>query len=282
MDINNYIYGNYQINPNYQNSLNHPGYQNNQISFRCVYQVDDINKDIRLINDRLFGTVNHEILAKIKILNGNKKENLIFHKKFDKTGIHTIDFIIERKIYNMSFLFSECSSLKQVEFISCDTSNVIFMIAMFRKCIELEYVDLSVFITSKVIDMNAIFSECRKLKFINGLQNFNTANVINMHGIFQLCQELEYLDLSNFNTSNAQLMMFMFSQCIKLKEIKGIENFNTINCIYMNSMFQGCLELEYLDLSKFNTSKVKDMGWMFNECHKLKEIKGIILLMLII
>ena len=24
-----------------------------------------------------------------------------------------------------------------------------------------------------------------------------------------------------------------------------------------------------------NTSEVKDMGWMFNECHKLKEIKGI-------
>ena len=40
-------------------------------------------------------------------------------------------------------------------------------------------------------------------------------------------------------------------------------------------MFQECNNLEYLDLSNFNTSKVKCMGWMFNECHKLKEIKGI-------
>jgi surface protein len=40
-------------------------------------------------------------------------------------------------------------------------------------------------------------------------------------------------------------------------------------------MFQGCKELEYLDLSNFNTINVTDMGWMFCNCHKLKEIKGI-------
>ena len=40
-------------------------------------------------------------------------------------------------------------------------------------------------------------------------------------------------------------------------------------------MFQKCNELEYLDLSNFDTSSVTDMGFMFNKCHKLKEIKGI-------
>ena len=40
-------------------------------------------------------------------------------------------------------------------------------------------------------------------------------------------------------------------------------------------MFQECNVLEYLDLSNFNTINVTDMGWMFNECHKLREIKGI-------
>ena len=43
----------------------------------------------------------------------------------------------------------------------------------------------------------------------------------------------------------------------------------------MKTMFQECNELEYLDLSNFNTSNVIEMGWMFNECLKLKEIKGI-------
>ena len=40
-------------------------------------------------------------------------------------------------------------------------------------------------------------------------------------------------------------------------------------------MFQGCQELENLDLSNFNTTKVTDMGFMFNKCNKSKEIKGI-------
>ena len=43
----------------------------------------------------------------------------------------------------------------------------------------------------------------------------------------------------------------------------------------MNSMFQECYELEYLDLTNFNTANVTNMKCMFNECHKLKEIKGI-------
>ena len=40
-------------------------------------------------------------------------------------------------------------------------------------------------------------------------------------------------------------------------------------------MFQGCKSLEFLDLSKFNTMNVTDISFMFNQCHKLKEIKGI-------
>ena len=43
----------------------------------------------------------------------------------------------------------------------------------------------------------------------------------------------------------------------------------------MGAMFQECNELEYLDLCQFSTSKVTDMGCMFYNCFKLKEIKGI-------
>ena len=43
----------------------------------------------------------------------------------------------------------------------------------------------------------------------------------------------------------------------------------------MSKMFKDCSELEFLDLSNFNTNKVTNMKYMFNECYKLKEIKGI-------
>ena len=43
----------------------------------------------------------------------------------------------------------------------------------------------------------------------------------------------------------------------------------------MSRRFQECYELEDLDLTNFETANVTKMGWMFNQCHKLKEIKGI-------
>ena len=96
-----------------------------------------------------------------------------------------------------------------------------------------------------------------------------------MLGLFNQCNKLEYLDLSNFDTSNVTNTGFMFNECYKLKVIKGINNFDTSNVVYMIGMFQGCRELEYLDLSNFKTFKVDNMEYLFNNCNKLKEIKGI-------
>ena len=92
-----------------------------------------------------------------------------------------------------------------------------------------------------------------------------------MNAMFQQCNELEYLDLSNFDTSNVKEMRLMFNECHKLKEIKGINILNTENVTNMMGMFLECKVLEYLDLSNFDTSNVKYMNCMFNECHKLKE-----------
>ena len=40
----------------------------------------------------------------------------------------------------------------------------------------------------------------------------------------------------------------------------------------MKAMFQECFELISLDLSKFNTSKVTDMQWMFYNFKKLNDL----------
>ena len=40
----------------------------------------------------------------------------------------------------------------------------------------------------------------------------------------------------------------------------------------MSSIFEGCSSLNELNLSNFNTNKVKDMSWMFGNCSSLKEL----------
>ena len=252
--------------------------ENYEISFKCYYDIRDYN-ETQIINDRIRYNnkdfINKEIKSKIKILNNGKKEKLIFKKRFDNIGINTIDFIIEKQITNLKFLFFGCTSLKKIEFLSFDTSQIIDMNSMFSLCLELEELDLSSFDTSNLEIMRAMFFGCNKLKEIKGLNNFNTSKVNIMFMMFSGCKNLEYLDLYNFDTSNVENIGGMFNECHKLKEIKGLNNFNTSKVINMDYLFNECYQLEYLDLSSFNTSYVFNMEAMFQNCYKLKEIKGL-------
>ena len=85
---------------------------NKKISFRCTYDIKDYNEQ-QIINYRGKELVNEEIKSKIKIINNNQEEELIFKKKFKTLGDYTIDFIIVKRLTNMSFLFNECKSLKK-------------------------------------------------------------------------------------------------------------------------------------------------------------------------
>ena len=200
----------------------------NQISYiKCIYEINDYNEN-QIINNTDGIELNKEVESKIKILNNGKKENIIFKKKFDKIGMNTIYFIIEEKLNDMSFLFNNCSSLKEINFISFETDNANSMKAMFQSCNKLENLDLSNFNTSKVTNMSRMFCNCNKLKKIKGIENFNTSQVINMKEMFQSCNELEYLDLSNFNVLNVTDKESIFNECNKLKEVKGREKFSLI------------------------------------------------------
>ena len=200
----------------------------NQISYiKCIYEITDYNEN-QIINNTDGIEFNKEVESKIKILNNGKKENIIFKKKFDKIGMNTIYFIIEEKLNDMSFLFNNCSSLKEINFISFETDNANSMKAMFQSCNKLENLDLSNFNTSKVTNMSRMFCNCNKLKKIKGIENFNTSQVINMKEMFQSCNELEYLDLSNFNVLNVTDKESIFNECNKLKEVKGREKFSPI------------------------------------------------------
>ena len=141
---------------------------------KCIYDIKD-NNYIQIINNRCDNIVNGEIEAKIKIWNDNKKEKLIFKKQFNKIGLNTIYFIIEEKLNKMSYMFYQCSSLKEINFISVETDQVTNMQGMFAECNELEYLDLSNFNISNVTDKESIFSGCNKLKQIKGEEKFRTS-----------------------------------------------------------------------------------------------------------
>ena len=54
--------------------------------------------------------------------------------------------------------------------------------------------------------------------------------------------------------------------------LEAADNFNTSNVTNMEMMFKSS-KIKKVDLSKWDVSKVKSSGWMFNECDKLEYIK---------
>ena len=275
-DRDNAVYQNLNNNDNDDGIIinNDNKKERNQILMKCTYEVKD-NEEIRIINDRNSESINEEIEKKIKILNGNKKEKLIFKKKFNKIGRNTITFICEEKLKNISFLFLNCSSLKEIEFISFDTSEVTLMIETFSQCKELEFLDLSSFNTSNVTDMQYMFNECQKINKIIGIDDFDTSKVTNMKNMFYHCCNLELLLISNFKTSNVKDMGNMFGQCYKLAVI-DLSNINIKNCRVFERMFYRCYNLEgIIGIKNFEIDYLKNelinTDGMFEECNEFED-----------
>ena len=88
-------------------------------------------------------------------------------------------------------------------------------------------------------------------------------NLKELNYIFSDCKFLREVDFSYFNSDKITDKSNMFLNCSSLEKIIFPENFNTENDTNMNSMFCNCSSLEKIDLTSFNTKKVKDMAYFF-------------------
>ena len=80
---------------------------------------------------------------------------------------------------------------------------------------------------------------------------------------------------NNFNTANVTDMMDMFKYCKSLTNL-DLSSFNTSKVKYMGSLYTGmftdCSKLTNLYISNFDTSNVRDMGNMFYNCSSLTSL----------
>ena len=173
-------------------------------------------------------------------------------------------------VVDMSHMFSGCISITSYNLSSFNTSKAENMIGLFRYNNNLEKIDLINFDTSLVTNMKYMFMECYKLTVIN-LSNFNTPYLEKMGGMFHGCTSLQSIDISNFDTSNVDNFESLFYFCQNLKSI-NLKNFNTKNGVDMKWMFCGCTLLTSLDLSNFDLSKAEHLGSMFAGCGNLEYI----------
>ena len=197
---------------------------------------DKENEEIKTLND---GNTN--------IYLDNKPIKFCKFFKPTKEGEYKIKIIFKNKILkDCSYLFRNCTNVTRIDLSCFDSSKVNNMYYMFNRCCNLEEIDFNNFNTDKVTNMSHCFNKCKCLKKI----------------IFP----------SSFNTKNVQYMQDMFHSCEMLEELVFSNNFVVDNVIEMKGMFANCKCLENLDLRNFNTSNVKDMCFMFDQCYNLKNI----------
>ena len=103
------------------------------------------------------------------------------------------------------------------------------------------------------------FSNTMSINFNNC---FHTDNAKSMEYMFRDCGKLSELDTAALNTCNVRNMYGMFSSCNVSK--LDLSKFDTSNVEAMDYMFYFCRNLKSLDLSGFDTSKVTGMNQMFS------------------
>ena len=256
----------------------------NEINFiKCKYEIKekDIVNKIQIINNEHESNhyTNDEIKKNIQIIiNGeiksiiNSEPNKDYLKyKFTKTGIYNIYFISRNYLYNMSYMFFNCSTLIEIDFASFNSNKVKAMDSMFQGCISLKNINLSSFNTSHVINMRNLFFGCSSLEKIN-LSTFKTDEVKFMSYMFYECKSLKEIDLSSFNTKKVFDMEGMFGGCESLKKL-NVSSFKTYFVENMSSMFEGCKLLEELNLISFEPNDLRTISSMFSDCSKLKKLK---------
>ena len=196
---------------------------------------NDINKDIRIINSyENYNKYNSwfkgekqpnekEIMENIEILINDKKIDFSYFYKFENKGKYKLKYNFKNKLTNISFMFSECKSLININLSNFNTQKINNISYMFWGCYSLTNINLSNFNTQNVTNMSSMFSGCKSLTNID-LSNFKTQNVTNMSEMFRYCQSLKNINLSNFNTQNVTNMSDIFGNCKSLSNIITKDN----------------------------------------------------------
>ncbi len=108
--------------------------------------------------------------------------------------------------------------------------------------------------------------ECTRVVFD---KSFETVRVRSTSDWFN--SKLESIEgLEYLNTSEVTSMSYMFGG-LKLSNL-DLSHFDTHKVKYMHSMFEYCSGLTDLDLSHFDTRNVQSMAYMFSNCPNLKSI----------
>ena len=201
----------------------------------------------------------------------------LFGKKFIENNKDNCFFILNNFKYELDSIINEenldiKSENGEFEIKLIGFNNIYDMSYMFENCITLKSLnDFSKLNVSKIENMSYMFYGCSSLELLPDISKWNTQNVKDMSYMFYGCSSLELLpDISKWDTQNVKNMSYMFCNCSSLIALPDISKWNTKNLVYICSMFKKCRCLSVIpNISKWDTTNVTNISDIFNGCESL-------------
>ncbi len=192
---------------------------------------------------------------------------------------YDVYFLANSTIYapkDSNHLFSYMTSLLKVDTGNFDVSRVENARRMFRNCEVLTEIDVSDWDTGNITDMHAIFYRNYALKEID-VGDWDVSNVTDLSYAFYYCKTLETLDVADWDVRNlVDVQSFLSSGSANVGDmnIRSIDltKWETPKLKDIDYMFYGCGQLTELDLSSLDVSDVVGFDHMFADCYKLEKI----------
>ena len=181
----------------------------------------------------------------------------------DLGGINTV------MTKNMSAMFQDVSALQHVNFANINTSNVEDLSYMFKSATALTSLNLSGWDVRNNTTLYQIFQGCTGITHID-MSGWKNDKILTMDDLFQGLSRLKSINLAGFTTDNVETMVGMFATTSVLN--LDLSSFNTSKVKNMRAMFMSNSLMTDLDLSSFNTSLVKNMRDMFSGMIRLKNL----------
>lgn len=115
-------------------------------------------------------------------------------------------------------IFSNCSSLTEIDVSGWDVSNVVYGYSVFTGCSSLTELDLSNWDTSKFNSLRELFDGCTNLRTVFML-NWNSGNCTTTYRTFHNCKNIKLLDFSNWDFKLVTSIHGMIYGCTSLETI---------------------------------------------------------------
>ncbi len=148
----------------------------------------------------------------------NPDSRFYFQWFYNITQINNFDLFKTHLVTDMSYMFSSCENLTNIDLSTFDTSKVTDMSGMFYYCSSLTSLDLSSFDTSNVISMEGMFFGSASLISLD-LSSFDTSKVTTMESMFSNCDDLVTLNMSTLDISSVESMQTMFGRTPSLTNL---------------------------------------------------------------